>query len=322
MFFELHSDLYQFFSKIFPKLKHFQVNGLKLICSAIIKGQSLKISEISRNLEVDLSYKQKRKNVERFMGNSRIKISILMKQYLQHLFEVFFEFSTKKKIEIIVDHTDFTGYRVFYATIPVRKRAFPIFFKIFSIKRKNYSLKTVEATMLRALRLHLPEKYKYIIVADRGFGNDTFITLCKNLGFYYVLRVKGSFYVIKNGKKVKISDITSKYNKDIKYKEHTLNLIISKEKGGIWYIVSNLSNLKTVKVIYERRFWTEEYFRDLKTYFKGRTLQYNMETIKRLVFLGQICYNLVFKIGLQEKIDTDFYSSSELSFFPEGILFN
>lgn len=321
MLVEIQINLYAFFKGIFPKLKHFQVEGFRQIASAVIKGGSLKICEISRNLEGDMPYKSKRNKVERFLNNKRITVSVLQKLYIQFLFS-FFGFRTGKKIEIVVDYTDFLGYRLLYGGIPFQKRLFPVYFKMFSIKKKGYSLKNIETDFIRTLRTFLPYEYLYIIVADRGFGNETFIEKCKNVGFYFVVRVKGSLYASKNNKKTKISNIRSKHSRSYNYKNHTVNIVITEKNGAIWYLFTNLNDLRAVKKIYEKRFWTEEYFRDIKTYFKARELKYSMEILKRLLFIGQICYNFIFKIGLKEKIDTKQYSNSGVSFFPESFFCN
>jgi len=318
---KIQLNLHTFFKGIFPKLKHFQIEGFRQIASAIIKGRSLKISELCRNLEGDMPYKSKRNKVERFLKNKRIRISVLQKLYIKFLF-IFLGLKKSKKVSIVVDYTDFLGYRVLYGGIPFQKRLFPIYFKIFSVKKKGYSLKNVETDFIRALRNFLSYDYKYIIVADRGFGNETFIKKCKDVGFYFVIRVKGSLYVTKNNEKIKISNISSKNNKNYNYKNHTVNIVITKKDGAVWYLFTNLEELRNVSQIYEKRFWVEEYFRDLKTYFKARNLKYSMEVMKRLLFIGQICYNFIFKIGLEEKIETSQYSNSELSFFPQGIFSN
>ena len=98
--------------------------------------------------------------------------------------------------------------------------------------------------------------------------------------------------------------------------------MISEDKGAKWYLFTNLRDLRQIKEIYEKRFWTEEYFRDLKTYLKGRRLKYKIWVLNRLLFIGTMCYNFVFEIGLKENIKIEEYSDSKVSFFPEGNFIN
>jgi hypothetical protein len=162
-------------------------------------------------------------------------------------------------------------------------------------------------------------EYEYILIADRGFGNERFINLCKSVGFFFVLRIKGSLHIIQNNKKILASEVKDQHNKDIDYKGHKLGLVITEENKEHWYLLTNIEDLRGVKGLYEMRFWTEEFFRDLKHYFKGKNLRYNITVLKKLLLIGQICYNFVFKIGLTEKIDISTLSASPLSFFPTSI---
>lgn len=323
MFAEINLNLYEFYKSVFTRLKHFQINGFSELTMAALKAQSLKISEIARNLPEKMPFHSKRTKTERFLNNERVKTSELQRQYLNYLFKMFFSFSRKIKVKIIVDYTDFHNCRILHAGIPCRGRVFPIFFKAFSIKETNdYSLKNVEETFLRILKELLPLDYEYILIADRGFGNERFINLCESIGFFFVLRIKQSFHVLKNNKRIIASDVKDKLNKDVDYKGHKLGLVITEENDQKWYLLTNLQDLRVVKGIYEERFWTEEYFRDLKHYFQGGNLRYNMAVLKKLLLIGQICYNFVFDIGLKENIDISQLSASPLSFFPQGFLAN
>lgn len=282
-----------------------------------MKGQSLKLSEISRNLEGKMPYKSKRNKIERFLNNERIPLAFMQTTYLKFLFQSFFGFAPHKEIKLIIDYTDYKGYRLIWAGIPFRSRIFPCYFKLFSIKRR-YSLKEIEITFLRNLSLYLPPSHQYVLVADRGFGNATFIALCESMRFKYVLRVKENTRVQIKGKKQLVSQVKSKLTKNVTYRGHTVGLVITTEKNQTWYLLSNLKDLRKVKAIYEQRFWTEEYFRDIKTYLKSGELKYKIGILKRLLFLGMICYNLVFEVGLKTQIDTAQYSASKLSFFPQS----
>ena len=166
----------------------------------------------------------------------------------------------------------------------------------------------------------MPQNLNFTIVADRQFGNQRFMNLVSGVGFSFVLRAKGSIFVSKNGKSKKLSQFTQKLNRNCGCKNRKINVVISEKNNEKWYLLTDLNELRGVGKIYERRFWTEEYFRDLKTYFGTRKINYSHEKMKRVLFLGIICYNFIFKIGVVEKIDTSRHSSSGVSFFPAGIL--
>ena len=50
----------------------------------------------------------------------------------------------------------------------------------------------MELAFIKGLKHVLSDKYSYLIVADRGFGNQRFTKLCLDNGFDYLIRVKGN----------------------------------------------------------------------------------------------------------------------------------
>ena len=60
-------------------------------------------------------------------------------------------------------------------------------FQYVTIQRARISIiiKKMEIAFIRALRHILSDKYQYILVADRGFGNERFIQYCNRQWFLY-----------------------------------------------------------------------------------------------------------------------------------------
>jgi len=71
------------------------------------------------------------------------------------------------------------------ASIIVKDRAIPLYFTMRNDpqKKDQYDHKKMELAFIKGLRHVLSKKYSYVIVADRGFGNDRFIKTCKDNGF-------------------------------------------------------------------------------------------------------------------------------------------
>ena len=55
----------------------------------------------------------------------------------------------------------------------------------------------MEQAFVRSLRHILSKKYHYVIVADRGFGNQRFIHLCKANHFDTIIRLKDNLLLKK-----------------------------------------------------------------------------------------------------------------------------
>jgi hypothetical protein len=96
-----------------------------------------------------------------------------------------------KKIAINVDFTSSTDdFSILSASIPFQGRAIPLYFSIRNYPQKKNSLnqKKMEEAFIKELSHLLSNKYSYVIVADRGFGNGRFVNLCESNGFSYILR--------------------------------------------------------------------------------------------------------------------------------------
>ena len=80
------------------------------------------------------------------------------------------------------------------------ENSFFIFYhkKLSKTQRSNGS-KKMESAFLKGLHHILSKKFTYIVVADRGFGNQRFASECIKNGFHYVLRMNNNLGItVKN----------------------------------------------------------------------------------------------------------------------------
>jgi hypothetical protein len=150
-------------------------------------------------------------------------------------------------------------------------------------KRKGQlSLKKMEEAFLRALKHILPKGYEYLIVADRGFGNERIVSICEQLEFKFVLRLSDNLNVTLGKQRAKLCNFEGQNCKLAAYvdrwKRHTTICVNTKkdqnEQASTWFLVTNLdvanasgSNVSAEDVvdIYEKRFKIEKLFQDLKS---------------------------------------------------------
>ena len=87
-------------------------------------------------------------------------------------------------------------------------RATPLMWRTVQASTLKGNQRGYEDELLRALRNAMPSGVKVTVVADRGFGNGLVIQcLSEELGFEYVLRVRGDIYVTSaNGERRRASD--------------------------------------------------------------------------------------------------------------------
>jgi len=292
---------------IFPHLGIWQLRNLAGVIYALIQGSSPLISEITRGFPGRKAYHHVRKRIERFLGNEKCLLSLCKIRYLKWVMGLI---PRKKRQSVIIDYTFLGRYMILWAALPFKKRALPIHFSIIrnphvTDKRQEDRMIYLENDFLRFLRIHLPQDRRWVITADRGFGNQRNIRLCQSIGFDYVLRVKGDIRVtIKRGgyelKDRKIKNLPrAKWRKNILFKGLMVNLLsLTEGTDDPWYLVTSLKNPNTVQRIYEQRFWIEEMFRDMKTHREiKKTLIRSLNAMKRLAFCLQLSYVIVFSVG-------------------------
>lgn len=83
-------------------------------------------------------------------------------------------------------------FLILCAAIRLDERDIPIYFTMRNYpKRKNaIDYRKMEEAFLRGLMHCLSKKYQYVIIADRGFGNQRIMNLCEELGFEYVIGIE------------------------------------------------------------------------------------------------------------------------------------
>jgi len=200
---------------------------------------------------------------------------------------------TTQKIFIQLDYTTIDNdFLILTASITFRGKAVPIYFTMRRYpKRKNITnLIKMEKAFIKGLFHCLSNKYQYVIVADRGFGNNRFMQLCQDNNFEYIVRVKGDLN-IEHGTKIKLNEI--KHNKSCKNVfvpswSRNANFIIKKKNGSIWYLCTNISILDRRVIVreYERRFKIEKCFQDQKSsgFNIENTKIRKYDRLKRLLF--------------------------------------
>jgi len=128
----------------------------------------------------------------------------------------------------------------------------------------------MELAFIRALKHNLSNQYHYIILADRGFGNDRFIKLCESVGFDYLIRLEPNLKVNYKGQTGIMSNLlkqNGKYEVAILAWNKTVILFRNQHQGQVWFIVTKLAEIAQPEGIerYTKRFCIEKFFQDLKS---------------------------------------------------------
>ena len=211
-----------------------------------------------------------------------------------------------KKDEAIQINVDFTSsednFIILTASISLVGKAVTVYFSVRKYPKRSgqMSQTKMEEAFIKGLSHLLSRKYRYIIVADRGFGNIRFANLCESNGFNFVLRVKPELIIKENGLNSNLKSHLQ--NKTFKayvnswkcYKYFTIRV----KDDKIWYLMSNSQSLDA-GMLYEKRFEIEKNYQDCKS--SGYNLEKNKikkyDRFKRLLYCVILSQALTSFIG-------------------------
>jgi hypothetical protein len=287
----------------------------QVVCGMVV-CRSLILAEIARGFHTETSFPHNLKRVWRFVSNERLQhqaskelVAGRLIRQLHHRLQI----KPKDYLEIIIDWTSCRPFMILSALVPVEGRAVPVLqWAIEKSSLKAYQ-NTFEMLFIASLRKCLPARCKVVIVADRGFQRADFLNYLKELGFHFVIRVKGDAcielgrycgklrdYPLSVGQCFKLSKVT--YHKTKRYEmKVVLNSARIKGKVCSWLLATDLGlSAKQIVNIYRRRFWCEESFRDQKQEFGLESVRVTKaERLENLLVALAIALLMIAVIGIR-----------------------
>jgi hypothetical protein len=220
-----------------------------------------------------------------------------------------------EKIQINVDFTSCEdNFLILSASVPLSDDKFITLYwntRKYPKKKNGMSQTKMEGAFIRRLRHILSKKYQYIIVADRGFGNDRFMRLCENNNFDFVLRLNNNLNIImendNNINNVKNINTDNKFKAKIpswnnieRYftvKRADDNIGDDKEPA-IWRLISDNGELDAFS-IYSKRFKIEKIYQDFKSSgynIEGSKIR-KYDRFRRLLYIVTLAHCLTCFLG-------------------------
>lgn len=268
----------QAFHLIFDKFRKTARNNLFLVIHSLLLSENCQLSKIAVQMSKirGTSFHANENKLDRFLNSDTFSVGDkAWRAHLKLVFQLLLErnfLSNCKYIPIVVDFTSHTDkFLILSAGIPFLGRAIPLYFsmRLYPKKKNQYDQVKMERAFLNKLHRLLPRKYKYLILADRGFGNSRFMKDCLNNRFDYLVRTRDSWGVEINGEKRKIKDLS----KNIDYQEvsisnqetRLLSSYIGSSEG--WNLFTSLKQESWNELInkYKSRFQIEKMFQDEKS---------------------------------------------------------
>ena len=189
-------DISEFISKMYEGDLHAKrVLSLSNATLGVLTSASLAIHAVGQGLAQAMGKLSKHgvKQVDRLLSNEGIDVERFFGYWVAYMV------GARPEIVVALDWTSFArdGHEtIVLSMLTGHGRATPLMWRTVQASTLKGNQRRYEDELLRALRHAVPEGVKVTIVADRGFGNGPVIQCVgEELGFEYVLRIRGDFYV-------------------------------------------------------------------------------------------------------------------------------
>jgi len=253
------------------------------------------------------SFKTNEMALYRFLKDKKFQVNdSFWRCHINMIFDALKSNNLIKKDDLIQINVDYTTHEdhflILSASVLLEDKAITIFFssRLYPKKKGMMSCMKMEKAFIKGLKHLLSKQYRYLIVADRGFGNQRFANLCKENDFEYVLRIRENLIIERGGKNENLKNEIG--NKKFKAKviswqeEH--NFSIEERNKERWYLMPSREDLDA-KSIYEKRFKIEKNYQDCKS--GGYEIEKNKirkyDRFKRMMYLVILAHGISCIIG-------------------------
>lgn len=163
------------------------------VVGAIVGAKHLSLTAVGRALTGATTERHGIKKVDRLLGNWRLHREVLI--FYRCLAQ--FLLRGQRRAVVLLDWTQVQGeFWALTASVPFLGRSIPILSRCHT--EKNLGGRDEQSRFLEDLKRVLPPKTSAVIVADGGFRSP-FFRACKELGFFYVIRLRNDRSVAEYG---------------------------------------------------------------------------------------------------------------------------
>jgi hypothetical protein len=270
-------ELQEYLADVLPTAHGHQLKALAVFILAILERQTGNQADLTRemgNQEANL------KRLSRLIHNPRLDPRWLADMVLAH---ALCQLPARGCIRLTIDWTSEGDQHLLVVSLVISGRAVPIYWRAYQAsvlkgRMQRYELSVINRVLTRLSRVIDLERV--LITADRGFADVALIDLFEAWEVAFILRVKGSTKVKKDGQWQRLSRLRFAGNTrrqclgHLEYCESTPHRLwvshsrIRNEKGAweVWYLVSNRPyRARKAATEYGHRFACEEGFRDAKS---------------------------------------------------------
>ena len=285
-----------FYHRILEKyLKPQQLLTLQMLVWLLQSQKQVRIERLAATLPLTILQNSRRRHIQRFLSIKALSILVIWFPIIREVISRQIKAGTQ--LIIALDRTQWKEYNVLMVSAIYQKRAFPIFWTL--LDKQGASNLAEQQQVLRPV-IRLLKKYKLVIIGDREFHSIELAQWLHRQHLSFVLRQKGnttfrekrqpfqalSSIPVKPGIHLFYPLINLTQNKGFS----RFNLVASwkrkykgKREDEPWYLLTNLSDLKSANKIYGKRYGIEAMFKDCKT--GGYNLEGSQASPDKLIVL-------------------------------------
>lgn len=263
------NSILSWFDETLKGVRRSQRKTLAFLVTGVMEAGKVGVGIIGRAMPGKTAPKHRIKRVDRFLGNMRIDLEAVFAMLMEKLS------SRKDRILVAVDWTKIGEFLFLTAGVVTGSRALPLMWSVAKEDEMAKGHNAWETGFFIRLRTLLPPHLKIVLLCDRGFGRTNLAKRLDQMGFEYVIRVKGKVKIKSKGyngmlEKYPIKKGKAYHLKNVKYrgwKPQVLNIVIywGKRYKEPLYLVSNLDeDGEKIAKLYCRRMEIEQFFRDSK----------------------------------------------------------
>ena len=281
-----YNEILAFIQYAAPNLRATRTVNLALLSAAILSRRQLSLSALARaiacsGLTGSRAHRHSKKRLFRFLSNDLFDPLSVQTSIMPSILSAA---RLKGRTPIMIDWSDLgRGFNGLFAAVCFRKRGLPLLSWVSRPEELDHSQNRVEERFIRRLIVHLPDRIRPLILADRGFGRASLIKFLQDLPSVtgrrvdFVVRVRGDVWIKTAGfegalKSYPLAKRSYALIPEARYRRDgavVVNLVLywgARHKEP-WYLATTLSDAHLAVKMYRMRMQPEQYFRDGKQRF-------------------------------------------------------
>ena len=189
---QVYNRLMTTLQAIVPVSNRKQLANWAWIAVAIFQAQSIALSQIAVFLPGSAQAESRVMRLRRWLSNRHGSVWALYRPLLLHVLAPF----AGQAVDVILDGTLVFGNRrqIFRLSLVHNNRALPLVWKVIPSKG-NTRVSPLEGMLTQAAEVLNESAASVTLLADRGFRDHQWATLCLRLGWHYVLRLPANTWV-------------------------------------------------------------------------------------------------------------------------------